>query len=83
MGEAVDIDAIKDLLASRDDPDYPISRTKPAAGGDVMGYTAGSVIYVLGRRSYLEVAAGPPSETTYRRVDFASEYPSRAVARAS
>ncbi|MEQ9260899.1 MAG: C45 family peptidase [Roseovarius sp.] len=72
MGAEPGVEAIKALLASREDRDHPVSRRLNPEGG-VMGYTSGSVIYALGPEPYLEIAPGPPNETDYRRVDFTPE----------
>lgn len=58
---------IKDALRSKDDKDNPVCRA-PKNGG----FTFGSVIMTLTGTPNLQVTAGPPDESEYRKVWFTS-----------
>ena len=58
---------IKDALRSKDDKDNPVCRA-PKNGG----FTFGSVIMTLTGTPNLQVTAGPPDESEYRKVSFTS-----------
>jgi hypothetical protein len=69
-GARITPELIKATLRSHDDPENPVSR--PADPGDPfrMGFTAGSLICVLGLDPHLELAAGPPCQSEYRTFRF-------------
>lgn len=58
---------IKDALRSKDDKDNPVCR-QPKNGG----FTFGSVIMTLTGEPYLQVTAGPPDESDYKKITFSS-----------
>ena len=68
IGEAqapVTPEVIKATLSSRDHPDHPVSRRVEPGNPNVIGYTAGAMIYVLGETPHMELAAGPPCSTDF------------------
>ena len=62
---AVDDVLIKETLRSKDDPNNPVCRA-PKNGG----ITFGSVIMTLSGKPFLQITAGPPDESEYKRFDF-------------
>ncbi|MFN8345095.1 MAG: C45 family peptidase [Spirosomataceae bacterium] len=56
---------IKETLRSKDDKENPVCRA-PKNGG----FTFASVIMTLTGMPYLQVTAGPPDESEYKRIDF-------------
>lgn len=58
---------IKDVLRSKDDKDNPVCRA-PKNGG----FTFGSVIMTLTGTPNLQITAGPPDESEYKKVEFTS-----------
>jgi predicted choloylglycine hydrolase len=59
---------IKETLRSKDDKDNPVCR-QPRNGG----FTFGSVIMTLTGNPFLQVTAGPPDESEYRKIEFISK----------
>lgn len=64
---AVDDVLIKEALRSKDDPNNPVCRV-PKNGG----VTFGSVIMTLSGKPFLQITAGPPDESEYKRFDFSA-----------
>ena len=64
---AVTDDIIKDALRSKDDKENPVCRA-PKNGG----FTFVSVIMTLTGTPYLQVTAGPPDESEFKKVEFTS-----------
>jgi len=62
---SVDDILIKKTLRSKDDMDNPVCRS-PKNGG----FTFGSVIMTLTGNPFLQVTAGPPDESEYRKIEF-------------
>ncbi len=65
---SVDDILIKKTLRSKDDKDNPVCRA-PKDGG----FTFGSVIMTLTGAPFLQVTAGPPDESEYKKVEFMSK----------
>jgi hypothetical protein len=65
---ARDLDLVKAALASKDSPDYPISRPKRGNGG---AFTFAATIMVLSENPTFHVAPGPPDVTAYVTLTFA------------
>jgi predicted choloylglycine hydrolase len=63
----VDDDLIKATLRSKDDPENPVCRS---VSGAVRSFTFVSVIMTLTGVPYLQVTAGAPDESAYKRIDF-------------
>jgi isopenicillin-N N-acyltransferase like protein len=59
---------IKEALRSKDDKNNPVCRA-PKDGG----FTFGSVIMTLTGVPFLQVTAGPPDESEYKRIEFISK----------
>jgi isopenicillin-N N-acyltransferase like protein len=59
---------IKETLRSKDDQDNPVCRA-PKDGG----FTFGSVIMTLTGVPFLQVTAGPPDESEYKKIEFLSK----------
>jgi hypothetical protein len=68
--EAASVDdiLIKETLRSKDDIDNPVCRA-PKNGG----FTFGSVIMTLTGVPFLQVTAGPPDESEYKKIEFLSK----------
>jgi isopenicillin-N N-acyltransferase-like protein len=63
----ISLDKIKSALCAKDDPVYPVSlEFKPSAENNVIGFTAGSMIYELSSSPKLHLASGPPSITEFK-----------------
>ena len=62
---SVDDILIKETLRSKDDKDNPVCRA-PKNGG----FTFGSVIMTLTGVPFLQVTAGPPDESEYKKIEF-------------
>lgn len=71
-GTAVSVDTAKAALSAHDDAEYPVSVTgDPNDPSNLIGFTAGSVIYELdAERPVLHLASGPPCSTPYRAFTF-------------
>lgn len=69
---AVSLADAKAALSAHDDPEHPVSRTyEPADLANLIGFTAGSVVYELdGECPVLHLASGPPCSTPYRAFTF-------------
>lgn len=61
----IDDALIKTTLRSKDDINNPVCR--PAKGG---GFTFTSVIMTLTGKPCMQITAGPPDESEYKRIDF-------------
>lgn len=65
--DTVSLEKIKAALCAKDDPFYPVSlEFKPLTEYNVIGFTAGSMIYELNGSPKLHLASGPPSITAFR-----------------
>jgi predicted choloylglycine hydrolase len=71
VSQATTIDdlLIKETLRSKDDSKNPVCRSVDRKGGSG-GFTFGSVIMTLTGNPYLQVTAGPPDESEYKRIGF-------------
>ncbi len=81
LGEAegpVTPEMIKVALASRDSPDNPVSRRVEPDQTNVIGYTAGAMVYVLDGQPRMELADGSPCSTDLP-FDFAGDSMDEAV----
>jgi predicted choloylglycine hydrolase len=63
----IDDNLIKETLRSKDDSNNPVCRSVNSPGG---GFTFGSVIMTLTGQPYLQITAGSPDESEYKRFDF-------------
>jgi predicted choloylglycine hydrolase len=63
----IDDKLIKETLRSKDDVNNPVCRPVSERDG---GFTFASVIMTLTGKPYLQVTAGSPDESAYKRVDF-------------
>ncbi len=59
---------IKEALRSKDDEKYPVCVTP-----NEWGMTFGSVIMTLTGKPFLQITAGPPDESEYKRVEFSEK----------
>ncbi len=66
----VDEALIKEALRSKDDRDNPVCRANRENGN---GFTFASIIMTLNEEPNIQVLAGPPDESEYKRVDFNSK----------
>ena len=64
-------ETIKAALASRDDAQHPVSRRVEPGQANVIGFTAGAMVYVLENPPHMEMAAGPPCSTDWMPFRFA------------
>ncbi len=64
----IDDAAIMDALRSKDDAKSPVCVTP-----NQWGLTFGSVIMTLTGRPFLQITAGPPDESEYKRVEFSEK----------
>ncbi len=60
---------IKEALRSKDDAKYPVCVTP-----NQWGMTFGSVIMTLTGKPFLQITAGPPDESEYKRVEFSEGF---------
>jgi isopenicillin-N N-acyltransferase like protein len=67
--DAVTDDHIKDALRSKDDANNPVCRTLDP---EKNGFTFASVVMRLTGEPYLQITAGPPSESEYLKVVFSN-----------
>jgi isopenicillin-N N-acyltransferase like protein len=67
--DAVTDDHIKDALRSKDDVNNPVCRTLDPKKN---GFTFASVVMTLTGEPYLQLTAGPPSESEYLKVVFSN-----------
>jgi isopenicillin-N N-acyltransferase like protein len=65
--DAVSDDHIKDALRSKDDPKNPVCRTNDSKSKN---FTFASVVMTLTGEPFLQITAGPPSESEYLKVVF-------------
>jgi len=63
----IDDDLIKEALRSRDNEDNPVCRTNNENG---RGFTFASIIMTFSENPNIQIIAGPPDESEYKRVDF-------------
>ncbi|OBQ57024.1 hypothetical protein VQ01_00620 [Tamlana sp. s12] len=63
----IDDSLIKEALRSRDDKDNPVCNTYSENG---YGFTFASIIMTFSENPYIQILAGPPDESEYKRVDF-------------
>jgi isopenicillin-N N-acyltransferase like protein len=66
-GNTINDSLIKETLRSKDDIHNPVCRSFNSGGG---GFTFGSVIMTLTELPYLQITAGSPDESEYKRFDF-------------
>lgn len=66
----IDDSVIKETLRSKDDSNNPVCRSFNSRGG---GFTFGSVIMTLTGQPYLQITAGSPDESEYKRFDFTNK----------
>jgi predicted choloylglycine hydrolase len=71
-GMTVSVDRAKAALSAHDDAEYPVSVSgDPKDPSNLIGFTAGSVIYELDtERPVLHLAPGPPCSTPYKTFSF-------------
>jgi predicted choloylglycine hydrolase len=67
--DAVTDDHIKDALRSKDDANNPVCRSLDPKKN---GFTFASVVMTLTGEPYLQITAGPPSESEYLKVAFSN-----------
>lgn len=67
---SIDDTLIKETLRSKDDAKNPVCRSVTSSGG---AFTFGSVIMTLSGKPYLQITAGSPDDSEYKRVDFTSK----------
>ena len=72
MTSSLDIDdgLIKEALRSRDNEDNPVCNTHSENG---FGFTFASIIMTFSENPNIQILAGPPDESEYKRVDFTSK----------
>lgn len=58
---------IKKTLQSKDNDKHPVCRANSRSG---KGFTFATTIMTLSDHPYLEITAGPPDETEYKRIIF-------------
>jgi hypothetical protein len=61
---------IKEALRSKDDPNHPVCNTNTV---NAFGFTFASVVMTLTDTPYLQLTAGPPDESDYKRIDFSKK----------
>jgi hypothetical protein len=66
--QRITVETIKSILGSRDDPQNPVCREKPADGGG--GCTFGCIIMELSTSPQLSLAPGPPCSSEFRVYKF-------------
>ena len=66
-GLVIDNGLIKESLRSRDDKDNPVCRTNNVNGNI---FTFASIIMTFSGTPNIQILAGPPDESEYKRVDF-------------
>ena len=62
-----------EALASEEDPANPVARRLDPSKPNIIGYTAGTVIYELSDQPVLHFAAGPPSVTPFQSYRLAAK----------
>jgi isopenicillin-N N-acyltransferase like protein len=65
--QSIDDTLIKETLRSKDDLNNPVCRSFKSGGG---GFTFGSVIMTLTGQPSLQITAGSPDESEYKKLDF-------------
>ena len=70
INEKVDDNLIKTVLRSKDDQNNPVCRNYDSKKG---GFTFGSVIMTLSGKPFLQITAGPPDESEYKKVYFSEK----------
>lgn len=66
----IDDTLIKETLRSKDDEKNPVCRSVTGSGG---AFTFGSVIMTLSGKPFLQITAGSPDDSEYKRVDFTNK----------
>jgi len=66
--QRITVETIKSILSSRDDPQNPVCRQKPADGGG--GCTFGCIIMELSASPQISLAPGPPCSSEFRVYKF-------------
>jgi len=66
----VDDSLIKEALRSRDNVNNPVCRTNSENG---RGFTFASIIMTFSENPNIQIIAGPPDESEYKRVDFTTK----------
>lgn len=69
-GQNINDALIKETLRSKDDVNHPVCRSFTSGGG---GFTFGSVIMTLTGTPYLQITAGSPDASEYKRFDFSKK----------
>jgi hypothetical protein len=72
MMSSLDIDdgLIKEVLRSRDNKDNPVCRTNSGKGSV---FTFASIIMTFSENPHIQILAGPPDESDYKRVEFTAK----------
>ncbi|NJN42158.1 MAG: hypothetical protein HC811_07990 [Flammeovirgaceae bacterium] len=72
LASANDIDdqLIKETLRSKDDKNNPVCRTN---NRNSYVFTFASVVMTFSEKPYLQIAAGPPDESEFKRFDFSAK----------
>ena len=66
----IDDELIKEALRSRDSEHNPVCRTNSENG---RGFTFASIIMTFSENPNIQILAGPPDESNYKRVDFTAK----------
>jgi isopenicillin-N N-acyltransferase like protein len=67
----IDVATAMDTLRAKDDPAAPVCRDGNNSAEDAqIGFTFGSIICEISDDPAMHVAAGPPCQSSYRRLDF-------------
>ena len=69
-GQNINDNLIKETLRSKDDVNNPVCLSYSVGGG---GFTFGSVIMTLTGTPYLQITAGSPDASEYKRFDFSKK----------
>jgi predicted choloylglycine hydrolase len=67
---AIDSEAMKEALRSRDDKNNPVCNANNGTG---RGFTFASVVMTFSDHPFLEITAGPPDESDYKKVEFSKK----------
>ncbi len=67
---AIDNEAMKEALRSKDDIRNPVCSTNNYNG---RGFTFASVVMTFSKQPYLEITAGPPDESEFKKVAFSKK----------
>ena len=66
-GQVAEDALIRKTLQSKDNEDHPVCRSN---GADGRGFTFATTIMTLSTPPFLEITAGPPDESEFKRIDF-------------